>query len=957
MTKLKPAVFVAVFIGVLVVSSVTILPALVKNRACEAIRQATGRTVGIESVSINPFTLAISAKGVVIKEKVGDPFVSCAGLSATISPASIFKRLLILEDVTLESPSFSIIRTAPDRYSFSDIIERLQAQKKPASQGTMLFSINNITVTNGSVHFSDAVPTGGFKTSLNDIDLDLKHFTTAADTAAEYKLSLLVDNDVPLTSGGSFSLSPLAVRASIELTSLNLEKGWPYLDQFLTAPLKGILNLAGEFSYCKDTGLVAENGRATVLNLSTRYGNNEGLDVSSLAVSGVSFKQNENSLEIGEAKITKGNVSVSRETDGKFSVLSLLAAPRNSPIKILLPTGAKSLSYRLKRIQGDRLNLRFSDKSRPGKPTFSLRDTSFLLANLNGPHFTPAQLRFSSTYGAKGRLKGSGDLTPYPFRYMGDIVIDHLPIKDFSEYFPENLNFSILDGNLYAEMKLDIAIKEGTPRGSFKGKSGVRAFHCVDKTAAEDLLKWESLQLDGFQGGLEPFRLDVREIALNGVYSRIIIRKDGTLNLQNLLQKTALTSPPALALHQDVSTKKRHVNIGAVTIQDGTLSFSDNRLAHQFATTIYNLGGRVSGLSSEAFRFADVDLRGNLESQSPLQITGRINPLRNDLFVDLKVSFHDIELSPVSPYSGSYLGYTVEKGKLFLDLKYHIENNLLTSDNKIFIDQFTFGSKVESGKATSLPAQLILALLKDRKGEIHLDVPVSGLTDDPKFSIWKLVFQAFKNMMVKVVTSPLSFLSSAFGSGEDFSAVPFDYGTSVISIRDQPKLDALSKALLDRPALKVELKGYVDREKDIESYRRELLNRKLKNEKLLSLGREGTLKPGDTADTIQLLPEEYATYLAAVYKKEKFPKPRNVLGLIKTLHPGEMNKLIIANTIIGEPELKVLARERVDAVASYLVNEGNVPDERIFQVDDDIFKAPENDSLSRNRVEINAIVQ
>ena len=86
-----------------------------------------------------------------------------------------------------------------------------------------------------------------------------------------------------------------------------------------------------------------------------------------------------------------------------------------------------------------------------------------------------------------------------------------------------------------------------------------------------------------------------------------------------------------------------------------------------------------------------------------MQITGRLNPLRDDLFVDLKVSFRDIELSPVTPYSGTYLGYTVDKGKLFLDLKYLIDKKQLNSENKIFIDQFTFGKKVESDKATNLP--------------------------------------------------------------------------------------------------------------------------------------------------------------------------------------------------------------------------------------------------------------
>jgi hypothetical protein len=465
----------------------------------------------------------------------------------------------------------------------------------------------------------------------------------------------------------------------------------------------------------------------------------------------------------------------------------------------------------------------------------------------------------------------------------------------------------------------------------------------------------------------------MREIALNGVYSRIIIRKDGTLNLQNLVQKDgkqtdqpaqaapapqpAAAPPAATGPSTPPAAARKQIRIDAVTVQGGTLSFSDNHLPQNFNSTFFNLGGRVTGLSSEEAKFADVDLRGNLENHSPLRITGRLNPLRDDLFVDLKIAFQDIDLAPATPYTGRFLGYTVEKGKLSLDLMYRIDKKQLNSENRIFIDQFTFGEKVESDKATGLPVKLGLALLKDRKGEIHLDVPVTGRTDDPKFSIWKLVFQVLQNLLVKAVTSPFALLSSMMGGGQDFSAVQFSTGTSSLAAADELKLAALAKALLDRPALKIELKGYVDRDRDTEGYRNELLLRKLRHEKMLALSKTGTDKEEQKSDSIQLAADEYALYMKAVYKKEKFPKPRNAIGFVKDLPVDEMKKLIVANTIIGESELQTLAGERVAAVKNYLVTKGAVPAERIFLKNDNIFTAPEKDSVAKSRVELNAIAQ
>lgn len=963
MSVRKITVVVAIIlVGALLVFSAAMLPALVKDRVCAAIQQATGRVTSVDSMSINPLTLSVSAKNLVIREAGGGAFITCPALRAAISPSSLSRRTLILSEVTLESPSVTIARAASGRYNFSDIIEHGQTHRQPAPREPFPLTINDISVANGSVLFSDAVPKGDFRSSLNGIDATVKHFTTAAHTSAEYTVSLRMDNEASLTTKGSFSLFPAAAQATTELKGLNLHKGWPYLARFLTAPVKGTLDLSGDIAYGSGTGLRVENGRMTIHQLSTRYGTDEEMEVSSLAMTGATFEQQANRLDIAEIRLSQGKAAVSREADGRISILSLLTAQKNSKPETKgtgLPIASKKLTYRLKQLRVDRFNLLFTDKTRLEKPAFTLKDTDILLTNLSGPDFTPAQLVFSTTFGTRATLKGSGDITPHPLHYKGDLTVHHLPIKDFAGYFPDNLNVKIVNGFLDTAVKVDITLKNGRPVGTFRGSTGVRSFRSIDTVAGEDLLTWESLQLDKFHGSLEPFILDAREIALNGVYSRIVVRKDGTLNLQHLVRKPEGPIPSRTkgAVPLPVATAKSQVTIGAVTIQDGTLSFSDTHLPQLFSTTFHKLGGRISGLSSEASTRADVDLRGNLESQSPLQITGKINPLRNDLYVDMKVSFHDIELSPASPYSGSYLGYSIEKGKLFLDLKYHIENRLLTSENKIFIDQFTFGDKVESDKATSLPVQLGLALLKDSRGEIHLDVPVSGRIDNPELSIWKLVGQAFTNLLVKAATSPLALLSSLFGGDDDFSAIPFAHGASGMNTGERVKLDNLAKALLDRPALKLELTGYVDREKDVEGYRLELFGRKLTNEKIAALGREGALKTGENIETIQVLPEEYTTILAAVYRKEKFPKPRNALGLVKNLPDEEMKKLIIVNIIIGEHELRTLARERVSTIMNYLVHTGGIPAERLFQNDDDIFKAPDKGSMSRSRVEVAAIVQ
>ena len=292
---------------------------------------------------------------------------------------------------------------------------------------------------------------------------------------------------------------------------------------------------------------------------------------------------------------------------------------------------------------------------------------------------------------------------------------------------------------------------------------------------------------------------------------------------------------------------------------------------------------------------ADVDLRGQLENHSPLSITGKLNPLSRDLFADLTLSFKDIDLTPMSPYSGTYVGYIIAKGKLNLDLDYHIEHQQIDADNRVMIDQFTFGDRVESDKATSLPVGLAIALLKDKNDEIHLDIPISGNLNDPKFSIAGAVWTIVRNLLVKAATSPFALLSALGGGDQDFSSVDFANGVVTLDDKQLEKLQSLAKMLSDRPGLTLEITGFADADNDPEAYRQAQLQRMISQAKFAELADEG--KTPESISDVTVSAEEYPDYLLQVYKDAEFPRPRNVIGMLKDLPDEEMEKLLLANII------------------------------------------------------------
>jgi hypothetical protein len=333
----------------------------------------------------------------------------------------------------------------------------------------------------------------------------------------------------------------------------------------------------------------------------------------------------------------------------------------------------------------------------------------------------------------------------------------------------------------------------------------------------------------------------------------------------------------------------------------------------------------------------------------PAEITGQIHPLREDLFVDLKASFRDMDLSSVSPYSGRYVGYNIQKGKLSFDLKYLIVKGKLESENKVFIDQLTLGDQVDSPKATKLPVGLAIALLKDRKGQINLDLPVTGSLDDPEFSLGRLIIQVIVNLITKAVTAPFALIGSLVGGGEELGYVEFDYGRAALSEVTLKKIGTLTKALFERPALKLDIAGYVDLENDREGLKKVLTERKVKTRKFNDMVKQNLAVA--SVDDVKIEPQEYEKYLTQAYRAEPFPKPRTVIGLVKTLPVEEMEKLMLTHAVIKEDDLRMLANRRAAAVRDEFLKSGQVEPERIFMIEPKSLVPEKKEKLKDSRVE------
>ncbi|OPY88084.1 MAG: hypothetical protein A4E72_01378 [Syntrophus sp. PtaU1.Bin208] len=601
-----------------------------------------------------------------------------------------------------------------------------------------------------------------------------------------------------------------------------------------------------------------------------------------------------------------------------------------------------------------------------GTADIGFEKISAAVGNLSSHPNSAAKVSLAAQLGRNGKLGVDGSVVTKP-RISAKLQIkaSELPILPLQPYFADKIQIHIGSGSVSASGVLSALLAEQT-KISYQGEASINQFASVDKVQSNDFLKWERLHFNGVRVETAPLNVDIQEISLSNFYSRLIINPDGSINVQSVLgkgeagreatagkvdlpaskekdQETNRSASPKPTLTASTSTSKPEkapapVKIALVSLQGGQVRFSDRFIKPNYSANLTQIGGRITGLTSNLAAAADVEIRGTVDGAAPVSIQGKINPLSGNLFLDLNASAKGVDLPAATPYSATYAGYPITKGKLSMDVHYFIENRKLRAENRVMLDQLTFGDKVESPKATKLPVLLAVALLKDRHGVIDVNLPISGSLDDPKFSVGGIIMKVILNLISKAVTAPFALLGNLVGGGEELSYIEFEPGRADLDKIARDKISSLSKALAERPGLKLDVAGRIDPSVDREGLRHRMLERKMKAAKLKKL-EEKTGSPSRLEET-RIDPKEYPILLKQVYGQEKFPKPRNVIGMAKDLPVEEMERLLLIHATVTDDDLRQLGLRRARVVADAIVKNGNILSERVFVLEPKLKSEP-----------------
>jgi len=906
----------------------------------------------------SPRTLTVSGSAqldrVAIARADGSPMLAAKKVDIALSRLEPLARSIAVDRIAVDGPDLDLRRDSDGVIELERLAAAEGAPAGASSSPPWTFRVADARIEHGTLRIADATTVPPFTTVLSGVEVRAKQLASKGGPAS-IDVAFEGEEGAQFDGQGEMDVAGRAAHGHFAFTRFRLAKLFPYYASALNLDVRrGTFDCTGDFRVDAAASplqfeLTGAGAALNDLELAVRGERDPLWRVPRVDLTGITFDLAKRSVTIERSESRQAAFRLVREADGTIDFERLV---RKADVAANAASGAQAgaaepaFQVRVNTLLLDRIAADVED--RVPKPAVKLRLTDARLAaeSVSNVPGVKGKIEFSSRVGAKGRLRFNGALVTNPFAGDWRIEATALDLMPLRPYFESRTNVIVTGGALGAKGRVVMATDP--PRGAratYAGDVTISDFGSLDRPTSQELLRWKTLSLIGVDVASSPPRLALGALSLDQFYARLIVNPDATLNLQRLLapaaaeesaaaQKApvAAASAPPVASSTDASASDRElpVSIGRIALSAGEVQFSDFFIQPNYSAHLTDVNGTISALSST--QDGDVDLSARVETTAPVEVRGTVNPFARQLTLDLTASAKDVDLPPLTPYSVKYAGYGIQKGTLSMDVHYRIDNRKLSATNKLVLNQLTFGAKVESPTATRLPVLLAVSLLKDRNGVIHLDLPIEGTLDDPKFSVWGVIVQIIVNLVTKAATAPFALLGAlAGGGGEQLAYVEFAPGHADLSAPAKTKLESLAKALADRPALKVDATGRAIPDVDREGLKRVALDNAMRTQKQKAL-----VAQGETASQIEAMtiaPEEYPKYLAAVYKATDFAeKPKNVIGMAKDLPPAEMESLLLATYAADDEALRVLANRRAIAVKEWFVGTGGVATDRVFVI-------------------------
>ncbi|MEO7387587.1 MAG: DUF748 domain-containing protein [Gammaproteobacteria bacterium] len=938
------------------------VPRLLTSIAKETVKTDYNRDLALGEVRFNPFTLTLEINQLELPDADGSPMLGFKKLLVDLEVSSIWRRALSFRAIDLDGLAVNAVVRKGGALNLAVLDPPPEPSAPPSADEPLpRVVIGELSVSEGRVRYEDRDRPEPFVADLKPLTFRLTHFSTYVGEGEHYELDATLFDTGRFAWRGTLKAQPLASSGTFTLSGLPLARLATILGDKLRLEItRGTLTLKGQYRFADrpsgpDVVVDAGDLLVTRLGIRDRGETTDYLDLDRITATGLSLSVADEKAVVGEITFDGGTIQSwltpkgELKRSGIFDPLVVDATPAADPAP-----AERGWQVTIPRINFRNLTLGLEDRSLSPSPVFMLRPLNVTIEGYSTAPGTIVKAVLETTVNDRGTLKAHATANLDTLATQAEIDLSGFALDLAQPYIAQETSLTLTSGVLAAKGQVTYEDVLPDARLGFTGDVSIDNLRTVDNVLREDFVKWDGLRLAGVEYRSAPENLRIRAIEARNPYARVIVGPDGTTNTTAILTApgavgTVVPGPTVgsaesregdrVAVTPSVTSAGAAgapfpVRVGVVKIRGGSARFADFTTRPNFAIGIEKLNGTIAGLSSAQNSRAKVELDGQVDRFSPVTIRGVVNLLAAETFLDMAMTFRNVELASFTPYSGRFAGYSIRQGKLSVDLNYKVQDRQLNAKHKFVINQLELGDKVDSPDSVGLPLKLAVALLKDRNGVIDLELPVTGDLDNPKFRVGPIIWKVLVNLLTKAVTAPFALLGNLFGGGDEINLINFPPGVAALDEANQAKVAAVIKALTERPGLQLSVPAVFNREADARLLKVNGLQQQLVAARTAELAAKK--KPADNVsyDALSADPAAHLRLLTALYRSTfgpdvQLPEPP-AEGADPGARIGLLEDALRERVAVTDAEFFALAKARADNVQGRLLTDTGIDPGRAF---------------------------
>ncbi len=316
-------------------------------------------------------------------------------------------------------------------------------------------------------------------------------------------------------------------------------------------------------------------------------------------------------------------------------------------------------------------------------------------------------------------------------------------------------------------------------------------------------------------------KLHIDNVAISDIRSHVFIAENKTVSTLSVLpgsedvETVATTENSEGAESRETKTTDSESSSPTVQPQKPTFKMSlgklhlegENHIVFKDESVLphYNRDLKIdafeiSQIDSESKALSPFLLQGRSNEYAKVDIAGGIMPFSESVNLRLKGDINEISLPAVSSYIRDSLGFELKSGQLDTALDVDINESELEGSVKLNLrgaDMAAADDAMASMKDQgAIPLNVALGMLKDKRGNIKLSVPMSGSVNDPSFGISSFLLLVTKKA---VMSQAKSYLMNTFVPYASVVSVAISAGEFALKLRFEDLVYNSGVSALEEP--------------------------------------------------------------------------------------------------------------------------------------------------------------